>query len=255
MEVLVLLSTIIASMGVLDLINVLDSLEAEVEVGVHQVEFEPNFAYGSKSIRTKLSSSDLGLDNSKNILKPTIILRNKNHRNHRFDFNYEKLNFSGLNTLTKDIHFDDSAFLVDQNISSTFDINWIRWGYKYKLLENDKSYLNLGIDLNYISVDVMLQGPHSFGFLFMSDDRFPGLVFDGNYAFNNYFGIEGKFASGADNMAKYIDTYVGLNMDNFLLKNAKLKAGYQYKRLDFAGDELDGDLRFKGVFVGFNYRF
>jgi len=123
------------------------------------------------------------------------------------------------------------------------------------LFENDKSYLNFGIDLNNISFDTKLSTIYSTDSLSLSNNGFVGLMFDGNYAFNNQFGVEGKFANGADNMAKYIDTYIALNMDSFLLKNGKLKAGYQYKKLAFDIDKFDGDLQFKGPFVGFNYRF
>jgi len=67
----------IGTIGILTVIFTFNSLE--IGLGVQQVEFEPNFAYGSKSTRIKLSSDDLRLDNSKNILKPTLIFRNGNH--------------------------------------------------------------------------------------------------------------------------------------------------------------------------------
>jgi len=90
------------------------------------------------------------------------------------------------------------------------------------------------------------------------------IVLGAYYNFSNKFDIESKVKYGSEltdkedsleNKIRHKELYVGLNMDNFLLKNGKLKAGYQYRRLDFVGDELDGDLRFEGPFVGFNYRF
>jgi len=246
MEILFFLGTI----GATIVICTFNSFE--VGLGVQQVKFEPNFAYGNKNTRTKLSSDDLGLDNSKNILKPTFIFRNGDHR---ADIDYVTLDFNSSTTLTKDINFMDRAYVIGENISSEFAIEWFTWGYKYRLLGNDKSYLNLGIDLNKISFYTKLSTPYSIHSLSLSNSVSVGLAFDGNYAFTNRFGIEGKFASTKDDMVKDKYTYIGLNMDSFLLKNGKFKAGYQYKKLAFDIDEFDGDLRFKGPFVEFTYRF
>jgi len=226
----------------------------EVELAVQQVKFEPTFAYGNNSTRTKLNADNLGLDNNENIFKPTFILRKGNHR---VDFDYISLDFSGSTTLTKDVNFNNNTYLAGQYIRSDFDIIWMRWGYKYRLFGNNKSYLNLDIDFNSVSVDIRLKGTRSFSFnsLSIPYNEFVDLGFDGNYAFSDRFGIEGKFVSSVNDKAKYIDTYVDLNMNSFLLKNTKLKAGYQYKKLAFDDNQFDGDLRFKGPFVGFNYRF
>jgi len=238
---------------------------AGVELGVQQVKLEHNLAYGYRSTKTKLSSDDLGLDNSKNVFKPALFYEfGDKETKFRLDLSYEQVGFNGSNTLTKSIVFNRATYDPGDNIRSKFEFEWARAGFEIK-----GPYSSIGFDWNYVTVSTQLSKTvlynseyYEFKNYKFKEAVFFSIVLGAYYNFSD-FSIESKVKYGSDtdkedsleNKIRHKELYVGLNMDNFLLKNGKLKAGYQYRRLDFAGDELDGDLRFKGPFVGFNYRF
>ena len=41
----------------------------------------------------------------------------------------------------------------------------------------------------------------------------------------------------------------------FLIDNGQCRLGYQSKKLDVDIDDFDGELKFSGAFLGFNYKF
>jgi len=225
-----------------------------IELGARQTKLEADFSYTSSlfTTATKINLKDIGLADSTSTFKPTLFWQEGNHR---FDFDYEQIGFNGSHTLTKRIGFGPNTYVPGMDIESELDLRWFRISYKYRLLGDNKSYLNLGVDINSMIAEINITAPKygsNLNKVIAKDSSF-GLVVNGNYAFTNRFGIEGKLAA----LLGYQEAYAGLNMD--LFKNAQLRAGYQYTKLEFdlkeGSKEFDADFKLKGAFVALNYRF
>jgi len=125
---------------------------AGVELGVQQVKLEHNLAYGYRSTKTKLSSDDLGLDNSKNIFKPTLFYEfGDKETKFRLDLSYEQAKLNGSNTLTKSIVFNRATYDPGDNIRSKLEFEWAKAGFEVK-----DSYFSIGVDWNYVTVSTQL---------------------------------------------------------------------------------------------------
>jgi len=217
-----------------------------VELSGQQTKLKSDFSF--------LSEKDLGLDDSINTFKPTLFFQNGRLK---IDVDYEKLEFNGKNTLAKDIWFNKIRYYQGTDITSKLKFRWFRTGVKYKVADYDKSYLNLGLNLNFLSADTQLLVPSLYNYVKVKSTFFSYGI-DGNYAFTNRFGIESKAVAGfvfkdENNSLGQAELYIGLNM--YLFNNAKLKAGYQYKALALDVDRFNEDFKFKGAFVGLEYSF
>jgi len=217
-----------------------------IELAAQQTKIESDFSF--------LTEKELGLKDSVNTFKPTLFFQKDRLR---VDFDYEKLEFNGKNTLTKDIWFNQTRYYQGTDITSELKFRWFRTGVKYKVADYDKSYLNLGLNLNFLSTDTKLLAPGIYNSVNVKS-TFISYGIDGNYAFTNRFGIESKAIGGfvfkdENNSLGQGELYIGLNM--YLFNNAKLKAGYQYKALGIDIDKFHADFKFKGAFVGLDYSF
>jgi len=217
-----------------------------VELGRQQTKLESDFSF--------ITEKDLGFDDSVNTFKPTLFFQEDRLR---VDIDYEKLEFNGKNTLTQDIRFNQIKYYQGTDITSKLKFRWFRAGVKYKVADYDKSYLNLGLNLNSLSADTQLLTSTIYNYVKVKSIFFSYGI-DGNYAFTNRFGIESKAVGGfvfkdENNSLGQGELYIGLNM--YLFNNAKLKAGYQYKALGIDIDSFHADFKFKGAFVGLEYSF
>lgn len=228
--------------------------DLQVELGYQQNKFDADFAYGNSNTRTVVSESDIGLEEKDSTVKPRLFYMSGNHT---FDFDYESLDFSGSKNITRTIVFDDKTYTAGANVQSTLEIDWYRFGYRYKVLGDEKSYLNLGLDINLLKTDVGLDASAlNISSNYSETLPVPTLVINGNYSINDMFGIEGKFAGiSAGSKASYTEYFAGVNMKCLLLEGGKWKLGYQAKNLEVDVDDFDGELDFKGVYLGFNYTF
>jgi len=225
-----------------------------IELGAQQTKLEAEFSYGNEYTKTPINLKDVGLDDSASTFKPTLFWQEGNHK---FDFDYQSIGFSGSHKLTKlftwgPVYYD----LPGAEIETTLDIKVARLGYKYRLLRDNKSYLDLGADVNIVTTEINIAAPkhNIYANKVTAKQSLWGLVADGNYAFTDMFGIESKLAVGP----KSQEAYAGLNMD--LFKNAQFRVGYNYKRLKLDMDnglfkKIDADFKFKGAFLGLIYRF
>jgi len=225
-----------------------------IELGAQQTKLEADFSYGNKYTKTTINLKDVGLDDSASTFKPTLFWQEGNHR---FDFDYDKIGVSSSHKIEKKFRFGRWYYdVIGADVESKLDVSVFRLGYKYRLLQDNKSYLNLGADVNIVNTKINIAAP-TYGLMRneVSHTQSPfGLVVNGNYAFTNMFGIEGKLAGSF----VYQEAYAGLNME--LFKNAQLRVGYQYKKFELESDDninekFDADLKFKGAFAAFNYRF
>ncbi|MGM0519714.1 MAG: hypothetical protein ACQERD_08750 [Campylobacterota bacterium] len=234
--------------------SVLSASNFGVEVGASQSNLKADFQYGSNATATKVDENILGLDDKITTIKPRVYF---NSGNHTFDFDYESLDFSGANTLTQDIEFDDETYTATTNIKSTMEIDWYRLGYRYSVINNGNTYLNAGLDLNILDTNIGLEETAGNTSSYFDEViPLPTLVLDGNYAFNEKVGVEAKFAGiSVGSEGSYTEAYAGLNIQCLLLDNAKWRLGYKAKKLDVDVDDFDGELEFKGAFLGFNYKF
>jgi len=225
-----------------------------IELGAQQTKLEADFSYGNKYLKTTINLKDVGLDDSSSAFKPTLFWQEGNHR---FDFDYDKIGVSGSHKIEKKFRFGRWVYdVIGADVESKLDVSVFRLGYKYRLLQDNKSYLNLGADVNIVNTKIDIAVPT---YNLMKNEvshtqSLLGLVVDGNYAFTNMFGIEGKLAGSF----VYQEAYAGLNMD--LFKNAHLRVGYQYKKFELESDDsinqkFDADLKYQGGFVGFTYMF
>lgn len=226
--------------------------EFGIELGAQQSKLQADFAYGDSDTRTKVNEDDLGLDDKQTSVKPRLYYKAGNHT---IDFDFESLDFSGSTTLTKTINFDNETYNFGDKVDSTLEIDWYRLGYRYKVFGNEKSYFNMGLDLNILDTDVGLK-TSTLNNSYSEVIPLPTLVIDGNYAINDRFGVEAKFAGiSAGSNGHYTEAFVGLNMRCFLLDDAQWRIGYQAKELEVDVDDFDGELKFKGAFLGLNYKF
>jgi len=226
--------------------------EFGVEVGAQQSKLKADFAYGDSSLRTKVDENDLGLDDKQTSIKPRLYYKSGNHT---IDFDFEALDFSGSNLLTKTINFDDKVYTIGSKVDSTLEIDWYRLGYKYKVLGDEKSYLNLGLDLNILDTDVGLKSS-TINSSYSETIPLPTLVLSGNYSINDRVGVEAKFAGmSLGSNGNYTEIFAGVNMQCFLIDNGQWRLGYQSKKLEVDIDDFDGELKFSGAFLGFNYKF
>jgi len=225
-----------------------------IELGAQQTKLEADFSYGNKYTKTTINLKDVGLDNSSSAFKPTLFYQTGNHR---FDFDYDKIGVSDSHKIEKEFRFGSWYYnVIGANVESKLDVSVFRLGYKYRFLQDNKSYLNLGADVNIVNTKIDIAAP-TYGLIrneVSHTQSLLGLVADGNYAFTNMFGIEGKLAGSF----VYQEAYAGLNME--LFKNAQLRVGYQYKKFELESDDnvnkkFDADLKYQGGFVGLNYRF
>jgi len=166
---------------------------AGVELGVQQVKFEQNFAYRG----TKMSIDDLGLDNSKNIFKPTLFYESETNKETKikFDLSYEQVRLNGSNTLTKSIVFNGVTYDPGDNIRSKFEFEWARAGFDIK-----GPYSSIGVDWNYVIVSTQLsetiQG-YEFNNYVFKDAVFCSIVLAAYYNFSD-FSIESKVKYGSE---------------------------------------------------------
>lgn len=233
--------------------SILTAGDLGVELGVSQTNLEADFEYGNAATRTKVDEDLLGLDDKVTNIKPRVYYTSGNHT---FDFDYESLDFSGSNTLTKNVVFDDKTYAINTNVRSTMEFDWYRLGYKYSLVNNDNSNLKAGIDLNILDTNVGLDSDLTAASNYSETIPLPTLVLNGKYSFNENFAIEGKFAGlTAGSKGSYTEAFAGLNIKCLLLDNAHWRLGYQTKKLEIDVDDFDGELKFSGGFIGFNYKF
>lgn len=226
--------------------------EFGIEAGYQQNKLSGDFAYGIEGQRTEVSPEEIGLDDGSGTLKPRVYIKSGAHT---FDFDYEAIDHSGSKTLQKTITFNEQTYNVGADVTSTYEMNWFRAGYRYNLHEDEKSYANIGLDLHIIDTEV---GMKTTGI----DEQFsetiplPTLTVAGSYKFTEMVGAEAKLSGiTAGDKGSYVEVYGGLNLDCLLVENGMWRAGYQYKNLDVDVDDFDGDLKMDGVYVGFNYRF
>jgi hypothetical protein len=207
-----------------------------------------------KNTRTVISKDDLGLKSSDISVKPTLFYENNDHK---FSLDYEKLDFSGSKTLTKDIIFNNKTYNVNTNIKSTMEFDWYRVGYAYKLLNNSSSTLSLGLDLHIVDADIGIKdSTGTINESYSETIAIPAISLDGSYMINDTFGIDGKVSGiKVGSKASYTQYYAGVSAKCVFIENATWKAGYQYKKIDINIDDFDGDLKFKGLYLALNYKF
>lgn len=226
--------------------------EFGVELGAKQSKLDLDLAYGNELVRTKVNQDDLGMDDKATLFKPTLYYKSGNHS---FDFDFEALDYKGSKNITRTINFDNKVYAIDSKVDSTLKINWYRLGYKYSLINKGSSYLNLGFDVNILDSKVALK-TDALDSSYSGTIPVPTLVLSGNYAFNEYFGLEARLAGiKVGSKADYVEASAGINMKCFLLDNANWRLAYQNKELNVDVDDLDAKLGFKGFLLGFNYKF
>jgi len=222
--------------------------ELSVELGGIQNKLSTNFVYGNATNNTNISGSDVGLKKRDTSIKPTIAYK-KNAHNVNFD--YEKIDFSGSKVLNKTVVFNNKTYNLGERVSSTMKFDWYRLGYDYSFNEN----FYAGLDMHLVKSDIGLKTNNQ-SEEYSKTIPIPALVLGGNIGLNERFGLEAK-ASGmkVGSKASYVNFYGGTNMKCFLTENGSWKLGYQYKKLDLDANKLDGDIKLKGIYLGFNYRF
>lgn len=225
-----------------------------IEIGAQKNKLDADIAYGNAVTRTTVTENELGLKNSDTNVKPRLYYTTENHT---FDLDFQSMDFSGSNTLTRTIVFDNRTYTANATVNSTLELDWYRFGYRYSVINDNNTKLSIGADINIIDTDIGLNAPSlNLSSSYSETIPLPTLVIEGNYAINDMFGIEAKAAGiTAGSKAKYTEFYAGININCLLIENGQWRLGYQSKKFEVDIDDFDGELSFNGAYLGFNYKF
>lgn len=157
--------------------------------------------------------------------------------------------------LNKSIDFNGETYAVNMPIESTLKLDWYRLGYRYSIVETGKANLAIGANIHIIKADIGLVSAATSDF-YSQTVGLPILALNGSYQINSMFGIEGMISGiTAGSSGNYVQMYGGITANCLLVKNGMWRLGYQYKKLSIDIDDLDGDLKFQGAYLGYRYKF
>ncbi len=99
---------------------------------------------------------DLGLDDDDTLFRVDGFYR-FNER-HSLDFGFWTFNRSGEAFIDEPIEFDGTTFEITGIIRSEFDTSWLRLGWRYSFLRNERGEAGLSLGLSTYKFDIALEG-------------------------------------------------------------------------------------------------
>jgi hypothetical protein len=107
-----------------------------LNVGGFIATVNSDFRLGTQSAALDISPEDfLGLDSSVFVFRADALWRFTSNRRHRFELSYYDLRRASTKTLDAGIQINDNSFTAGTTIDTLFDVQVIRAGYSYSLIQ------------------------------------------------------------------------------------------------------------------------
>ena len=95
----------------------------------------------------------LNLDSSLTVFRGDAFVRLGSSNRHRLDFSYYDLRRSATRTLTKDLEVGGNIYPIGTTVDSSLDLQIIKGGYSYSLLQDNRVDIALGLGMFVIPID------------------------------------------------------------------------------------------------------
>jgi hypothetical protein len=117
---------------------------------------------GAESAALDISPEDfLGLDSSVFVFRADALWRFTSNRRHRFELSYYDLRRASTKTIDADIQINDKIFTAGTTVDTLFDIQVVRAGYSYSLIQDDRFDLAIGGGLYVMPIRIKLSSTSS----------------------------------------------------------------------------------------------
>jgi OOP family OmpA-OmpF porin len=221
-----------------------------IELLYQQTKVDGDYKLGTSGSSVDVRD-DLGMTGKSVNLKPKIYtwLNDDN----KIDFSAEMLQWNANNTINKTIAGQNFNSAVKSNL----DVDTFQFGYGYKVAGDDKSNLLFGTDLNIFSASqTIASATQGLSAKSSKTSLVPTLKLEGKYDLDG-FGVEGKVAGMTyGDKGNFLEYAAGIFFGCPVIDDLSWRVGYRVKDFqDIDLDSFNGDMKFSGIYAGFNYPF
>jgi hypothetical protein len=135
-----------------------------LNVGGFVANLNSDFRIGSQSLGVGLDVNPedaLGLDSSLFVFRADALWRFTSNRRHRFELSYYDLRRASTKTLEADIQINDKIFSTGTTVDTLFDLQVIRAGYSYSLIQDDRIDLGISAGLYVMPIRIKISSTTS----------------------------------------------------------------------------------------------
>ena len=128
-----------------------------LSLGGFITNFNTSVTLGGKELGAGINvdvEDALGLDTSLTVFRGDALFRLGSSRRHRFDLNYYDLRRSSTKDLTTEVEIGDQIFPIGTTVDSFFNIQVIKAGYSYSLIQDERIDFGLGLGLFVMPIAV-----------------------------------------------------------------------------------------------------
>jgi hypothetical protein len=249
-NILLLFLLIIASVGS----AVADELFS-LKVGYASLDADGIFAANDGSIGTEIDfDNDLNFDDSENIYAQAALQFGRI----RISAEYLPLDFSGNNTITRDISFGGQTFPAGTNVSSDVEMDVFDFAMAIHLLDIDDGPLRLQLGpevaVKVADIDMSFRDTVSSAAESVSATvPVPTIGARGRIAFSDYAGVVGRIGYLEVSGNSFLDADIQLEFSPLPLLG--IFAGYRYVDVDVDESDVVVNSTFSGPYAGVLARF
>ncbi len=135
-----------------------------LNVGGFVATVNSDFRLGSQSLGAGIDISPedaLGLDSSLFVFRADALWRFTSNRRHRFELSYYDLRRASTKNLEADIQIGDRIFTAGTTVDALFDLQVIRAGYSYSLIQDDRIDLGISAGLYVMPIRIKVSSTTS----------------------------------------------------------------------------------------------
>lgn len=135
-----------------------------LNVGGFVATLNSDFRLGSDALGAGIDVSPedaLGLDSSLFVFRADALWRFTNNRRHRFELSYYDLRRASTKNLEADIQINDKIFSAGTTVDTLFDLQVIRVGYSYSLIQDDRIDLGISAGLYVMPIRIKISSTTS----------------------------------------------------------------------------------------------